>query len=238
MKISHCNWLVSYFTVFLLSLCLPSVALADFIFRVNQREPNDTIEVGKIAIFDVTLATGPNLQSVNNLAGISFFIGLGDPNDWSSPSPAGTLLPGTNDSSSPLAEGRSYLFAANEGGFFPDQTGTFLVFSVSTGNIRTLTTTPAFLGTFLLDTTNGTPNNYSLRFSEEQFGLQDPSSNLLPGPYVGQPLNFTTVAAVPEPSTWLLISIVSVAIGAHRLRNRRQTHAKKRSTYSKKPGKI
>jgi hypothetical protein len=229
MRIFHCHRLASYFSVFLLSLCLPSVVLADFIFSVARRDPNDPIEIGKTAIFDVTVATGPNLQSVSNLAGISFFLGLGDPNNWSSPSPAGTLRPGTNDSSNPLAGGRNYLFTASEGGFFPDQTGTFLVFSVSTGVGRTLTTTPQFLGTFLLDTTNGVPDDYSLRFSESEFGLQDPSSNLLPGPFVGQPLNFTTITAVPEPSTWLLLSIGAVVTGAQGLRNRRSRNVKKTS---------
>ncbi len=113
MRIFHRNRLASYFTVFLLSLCFPSLVNADFVFSVVRRAPSDIIEIGTTAIFDVTVATGPNLQSVNNLAGVSFFIGLGDPNNWSSPSPAGTLLPGTNDSSDPLAGGRSYLFEAN-----------------------------------------------------------------------------------------------------------------------------
>ncbi len=124
----------------------------------------------------------------------------------------GKLRSGTNDSSSPLAGGRSYLFGPAEGGGFLNDNSGFLAFSVSTTIGRPLSTTPSYLGTFLLDTTNGTPGDYTLMFAPNEFGVQDPSSNLLAGSYSGVSSVFQRLALCPslppgcsslrQPSYW------------------------------------
>ncbi len=186
---------------------------ADFVFTVTQRDLGAPITIGSTTIFDVTVARAPNLPSIDNLAGISFFVGLGIPDNWNDSHPAGKLRSGTNDSSSPLAGGRSYLFGPAEGGGFLNDNSGFLAFSVSTTTGRPLSTTPSYLGTFLLDTTNGTPGDYTLMFAPNEFGVQDPSSNLLAGSYSGVSFSFSTISAVPEPSTWLLVSSAAFVLG-------------------------
>lgn len=105
------NWrkairLTMWIVVGSIALATPNRAQADFVFNITQRDVGAPISVGSETIFDVTVARGPNLPSVDNLAGISFFVGLGDPANWGGTHPAGVLRSGTNDSSSPLAGGR------------------------------------------------------------------------------------------------------------------------------------
>ncbi|MDX1929657.1 MAG: PEP-CTERM sorting domain-containing protein [Pirellulaceae bacterium] len=196
-----------------IALATPNRAQADFVFNITQRDVGAPISVGSETIFDVTVARGPNLPSVDNLAGISFFVGLGDPANWGGTHPAGVLRSGTNDSSSPLAGGRNYLFGPADGGGFLNDNADFLAFSVSTTIGRTLSTTPSYLGTFVLDSLNGTPGDYALMFAPNEFGVQDPSSNFLPGTYSGASFNFTMITAIPEPSSWLLFTTAAILLG-------------------------
>lgn len=200
---------------------IPGPVTADFVFNVVQRTQLDRFEVGTTAIFDVTLARAPGFPSVNNLAGISFFVGLGDPAGWGTTHPAGILGSGTNDSTSLLAGGRNYLFNASEGGGFLNDGSDFLAFSVSTTTERPVSTTPVFLGSFILNTAGGTAGDYTLRFAANEFGLQDGASNLLPGNYIGQPLSFTTVTVVPEPNSWLLAAL-AITVFSKRISWRRR----------------
>lgn len=211
------NWQNAFHTLLAvgsLMLAIPDRAQADFVFTLSQRDEGVPIVVGTTAIFDVSVARAPNFPTINNLAGISFFVGLGDPTTWndSDTHPAGILRSGTNDSSSPLAGGRNYLFGPAEGGGFLNDNARYLVFSTSTDTGRTLSTTPAFLGTFVLDTAGGTPGDYMLMFAQNEFGVQDPSSNLLSGTYSGAPLSFS-ITAVPEPTSWLLVATAIIVAG-------------------------
>ncbi len=72
---------------------MAGTAGADFVFNIIQRTPGDRFEVGSTVVFDVTLARADGFPSVNNLAGLSFFVGLGDPAGWGGTHPAEHLVP-------------------------------------------------------------------------------------------------------------------------------------------------
>ncbi len=124
----------------------------------------------------------------------------------------GKLRSGTNDSSSPLAGGRSYLFGPAEGGGFLNDNSGFLAFSVSTTLEDHCPPRRRISGHFYW-TNKWNTRRYTLMFAPNEFGVQDPSSNLLAGSYSGVSFSFSTISAVPEPSTWLLVSSAAFVLG-------------------------
>ena len=193
----------------LVALLLCGSSKGDLIFEVSSRSAGP-ITIGTTAIFDVSLRSDPS--SISNLGGVTFFLGANDPNPDGGKTEGGIFRLGTNDSSSALASGRTYIFTPSEGGFL-NSDDSFVAFSASGVN-RQLTTTGGYLGSIELDTTNAIVGDYQFTFTNLD-GI-DSNANTLAGLFQGDPFNYSIVAAVPEPTSLILLSFVSTFVGLYR----------------------
>ena len=192
-----------------LCLACSQTARAEIIFEVSLRNPG-TIRVGEIVVFDISLRSSPN--DISNLGGATFFLGAHDPAANGGVTVGGVFRSGTNDSASPLAGGRNYLFSSGEGGFF-NADDSFVVFSAAGAN-RSLTTGGGFLGSVQLDASGAAPGTYAMTFSS--LDAIDALGNTLPGPFSGPTMLYTIV---PEPSSIMILA--ALAFGATTIRRRR-----------------
>jgi len=199
------------FTAILFFLLTAQVARGDFIFSVTRRT-SDPIASGSKVVFDVSLASNPD---ITNLGGVTFFLYVDDINrtdigKWTANS--------TNDSSTSLGAGKSYLFnpTANppEGGpVFTDSS--LMVYTVS-GSNRLPTNAGGFLARIELDTIGMVGGSPTLVFDHQLLDVIDADGNRLSGEYNGVTdpgitfitptplvaLSFT-ITAVPEPGSML-----------------------------------
>jgi hypothetical protein len=206
---------------------LSSVSEGEIIFSAALRTAGP-ITLGDTALFDVSLSTNAATGTITNLGGVTFFAGADDPTGAGGITSGGIFTVGTNDPTSPLAGGRSYLFSTTEGGFLNSNDST-LVFSASGPN-RTLSETKVFLGTLSLDTAGATLGDHTLSFSSLDAinASGDNLANLLGTTLQGIPLQYT-ITAVPEPGSIALVCLSAAAIAIRRSRRQLATRERVRS---------
>ncbi len=170
------------------------------------------------AVFDVSIAT--NGPTVNEVAGVSFFLGLDDPDLQGRMTTGGRFSDATHESTSALAGGRTYLFPRvelNVGQSF-NFSNELLVFSTSTTVNRPVTQSGSLLGTFEVDFTSATLGAHTMFIGN--LDVTNASFTPLSETLRGTPLNYTVVP-IPEPASCMLVS-GALLLGLQRRANRKR----------------
>ena len=189
----------------LFSLGIATNAHSAIILTVSQQNAGP-IALNSTAVFNV-FATS-DAGSINNFAGLDFFIDANDSGLVGNITTGGTIVSGTSN------------FFTNGGGFVPGVfPNSFGVFSANQGAGLSLTGAPQLVATITLNTAGAVAGNYTMGLSN--IAAVDPGSNALAasGTGVGYTL---AVSAVPEPSTIVLLSVGVCGVFGRRVLKRRK----------------
>lgn len=212
--------LMRFALLFLFLIIFSSPVKADIVFSINPRAVA-TYTVGDKAVFDIRIAT--DFATVNEVAGVSFWLGLDDPNFDGNITTGGLFTRGVHDSNDVLGIGRTYLFPRTElnVGQSLNISNRLMTFSTSTTVNRSVTQSGSLLGTVEVDLSNATLGSHTMYIG--QLDVTNASFNPLSDTLRGNPFNYT-VTAVPEPSS--LFMVLTALIGLKVLcKRRRSSHA-------------